>query len=492
MDYLNNTMFDKANRAIRVLQFGQGNFIRGFADLMIDIANEEGVFDGDIVIVKPTMSPGDLTIFKKQDFMYTVLLKGIENGKEKKLSHVVKSITDVVHPYLEYDKYAELAKLETLRFVLSNTTEAGIVYDDRDSIDMKPPMTYPGKLTKLLYERYTYYNGDNTKGLIILPLELIDNNGDELKKIIKKYIKHWELEEEFLSWIDEACVFCNSLVDRIITGFCPKTAEAMWNEQGYRDELMVTGEPFGLWAIQDSNNVSSEFPLHEANQAVIFVKDLAPYELRKVRILNGAHIAFALASYLAGNDYVLESIEDKDISTYMTRAIYEEIIPSLDLPKDNMISFADSVIDRFSNPYNKHSLLSISLNAVSKWKVRILPSILDYMDNNGEPPYILTFSMAALISFYRGLKEREDGQCFNMRNDEEYLIHDDQAVLEFFKSNSKLPVEDLVRLFLSELKFWDQDLNELEGFRDAVIGYLRDINEMGMREAIRGVNSKVI
>ncbi|TAH67120.1 MAG: tagaturonate reductase [Anaerolineaceae bacterium] len=489
MNYLNNTILDKIKRPIRVLQFGQGNFIRGFADLMIDIANERGVFNGDIVIVKPTKSAGDLDVYKKQDFLYTVVLKGIENGKVKKFNHIVKSIADIVHPYLEYEKYAELTKIKTLRFVISNTTEAGIVYDDKDTIDMKPPNSFPGKLTKFLYERYIYFKGDKDKGLIILPLELIDNNGDELKNVIMKYIKLWNLEEGFLNWLDEACEFCNSLVDRIITGFSDEYALAVWEELGYRDDLLVAGETFGLWAIQDINNISSEFPLHKANQSVIFTKDLSPYELRKVRILNGAHIAFALASYLSDNDYVLESMEDQDIRTFMTKAIYDEIIPSLDLPKDDLTAFADSVIERFRNPYNKHPLLSISLNGVSKWKYRILPSILDYIDHKGELPFMLTFSIAALIEFYRGLKEQDNGVYVNKRHGEEYLILDDNSVIEFFKINSQMDDEVLVKSFLSVEEFWDQDLNKLPGFSEAVRSYLRDINDLGMREAIRKVNS---
>ncbi|HHX11297.1 MAG TPA: tagaturonate reductase [Clostridiales bacterium] len=492
MNYLDNTILDKVKRPIKVIQFGQGNFIRGFADLMIDIANERGVFDGDIVIVKPTKSPGDLDIYKKQDFLYTVSLKGLENGKEKKLNHIVKSVADIVHPYEDYDKYADLAKIETLRFLLSNTTEAGIAYDDRDTIDMKPPRSFPAKLTKFLYERYTYFKADNDKGLIILPLELIDNNADELRNVIIKYIKLWNLEEGFLNWLDEACEFCNTLVDRIITGFPETRAENMWKELGYKDDLMVTGEPFGLWAIEDKNNVSKEFPLHRADQPVIFTDDLSPYKLRKVRILNGAHTAFVLASYLSDNNYVLESMEDADVLTYMTKAIYDEIIPSLDLPKDYLTSFADSVVERFKNPYNKHSLLSITLNGVSKWKVRILPSILDYIDHKGKLPLTLTFSMAALIEFYRGLTEQEHGVYVNKRHGEEYLILDDNSVLEFFTNNSHIEDEALVELFLSEEGFWNRDLNKLPGFTEIVRSNLKDIKDLGMRGAVRKVNSNPI
>lgn len=492
MNYIDNTMVDKIKRPIKVIQFGQGNFIRGFADLMIDIANEREVFNGDIVIVKPTKSQGDLDIYKKQDYLYTVVLKGLENGEEKKLNHIVRSVIDIVHPYEEYEKYADLTKIETLRFLISNTTEAGITYDDRDTIDMKPPRSFPGKLTKFLYERYTYFKGDNDRGMIILPLELIDNNGDELRNAIIKYIKLWNLEEEFLDWIYKSCVFCNTLVDRIITGYPESYEENMWKDLGYKDELLVTGEPFGLWAIEDKYNVSKELPLDMADQPVIFTDDLSPYKLRKVRILNGAHTAFALASYLSDNNYVLESMEDKDVLAFVTRTIYDEIIPSLDLPKDSLISFADTVVDRFKNPYNKHSLLSISLNGVSKWKVRILPSILGYIDYKGNLPLALTFSMSALIDFYRGLTEQEHGAYVNKRHEEEYLVLDDNSVLEFFKNNSHMEDEALVKLFLSKEEFWDRDLNKLPGFNEMVIACLKDIKDLGMRGAVRKVNSATL
>jgi tagaturonate reductase len=255
---------------------------------------------------------------------------------------------------------------------------------------------------------------------------------------------------------------------------------------------MVTGEPFGLWAIEDKNNVSKEFPLHRADQPVIFTDDLSPYKLRKVRILNGAHTAFVLASYLSDNNYVLESMEDADVLTYMTKAIYDEIIPSLDLPKDYLTSFADSVVERFKNPYNKHSLLSITLNGVSKWKVRILPSILDYIDHKGKLPLTLTFSMAALIEFYRGLTEQEHGVYVNKRHGEEYLILDDNSVLEFFTNNSHIEDEALVELFLSEEGFWNRDLNKLPGFTEIVRSNLKDIKDLGMRGAVRKVNSNPI
>lgn len=489
MDYLSNAKVEKVNRPVRVLQFGEGNFLRGFADYMIDVANEKGCFDGDVIIAKPIPSLGNYETFKKQDNRYTVALRGVVQGKESVEYRVITSVADLVLPYDEYPKYAKLASLDTLRFVISNTTEAGIVYDETDRFEFEPPKSYPGKFTKFLYERYQHFNGDLNKGLIILPVELIDNNGAQLKSIVRKLSELWGLEPEFLQWVEEACIFCNTLVDRIVTGFPKDDAERIWEELGYRDELLVACEPFGLWVIESDKSIEDEFPLHKAGMPVVFTKDQSPYRTRKVRILNGAHTTFSLASYLAGNDFVLESMKDEDIKDFVYKSIHEEIIPTLELPKEELISFAEAVKDRFENPYNKHSLLSISLNSVSKWKVRVLPSILDYQERYGSLPNHLTFSLAALIQFYSGHELRE-GALIAKRGDEEYKVLDDQAVLEFFNTYSGEETEQFVTRVLAREDFWDQNLNDVPGLTNKIVGYLKDIRENGMRIAIKNIEAK--
>lgn len=378
MELLNKTKTGKKERPVKVLQFGEGNFLRAFVDYMIDIANEQGKFDGDIVLVKP-IEFGSLDRFREQESQYTVQLRGIVDGEPKKISRVVTSVTDVVDAYEEYDRYAAFAKLDSLRFIVSNTTEAGIVYDDTDRLELNPPKTYPGKLTKFLYERYQHFQGDVTKGLVMLPVELIDDNGIHLKDCVQKLAALWQLEEGFAAWLEEACVFTSTLVDRIVTGYPKDEAAQLCEEFGYQDNLIVTGEPFALWVIESAKDISGEFPLPDAGLPVIFTDNQKPYKQRKVRILNGAHTSFVLASYLCGNDIVLESMQDELILHFMKQTIFDEVIPTLTLPKEELEEFAQAVITRFHNPYVKHALLAISLNSVSKWRARCMPSFLGYL-----------------------------------------------------------------------------------------------------------------
>lgn len=482
MKRLNKAMTKKMERPVKVLQFGEGNFLRAFVDYMIDIANEQGKFDGDIVLVKP-IEFGSLDDIKEQECQYTVQLRGILDGEPKKLSRIVTSVTDVVDAYEEYEKYAAYAKSDTLRFIVSNTTEAGIVYDETDKLEYMPPKSYPGKLTKFLYERYTHFAGAKDKGLIILPVELIDDNGIQLKSCVLKLAALWGLEEGFTDWLNQACVFTSTLVDRIVTGYPRDEAAEICAEFGYEDRMLVTGEPFALWVIESEKDISKELPLKEAGLPVVFTDNQKPYKQRKVRILNGAHTSFVLASYLCGNDIVLESMKDELILKYVKDTIFEEIIPTLSLPKQDLIDFANAVITRFENPYVKHALLSISLNSVSKWKARCMPSFLEYWEKNQKLPLHLTFSLAALMAFYTG-SEIRNGALIGNRNGEEYQILDDKAVLEFFAANSGKDTKEYVRAVLSNKDFWEQDLTEISGVEDTVCDNLSDIRALGMRKCM--------
>lgn len=483
MDLLKDKEVGKAIRPIKVVQFGEGNFLRGFVDYMIDIANEKECFDGDIVLVKPIQF-GNLDFLHQQDCNYTVSLRGLVDGKEKVSNRVVTSVADAVDAYEEYEKYSNLAKLSSLRFVVSNTTEAGIVYDETDSFELNPPNSYPGKLTKFLYERFVHFDGDIQKGLIILPVELIDDNGIHLKEIVFKISKSWGLSKSFVTWLQEACIFCSTLVDRIVTGYPRDEAESMWDEFGYKDNLIVTAEPFGLWVIESEKDIENELPLRQAGLPVIYTDDQKPYKQRKVRILNGAHTSFTLISYLAGNNYVLESMNDPEIKEFMVRTIYDEIIPTLTLPKEDLLSFAETVVDRFQNPYIKHALLSISLNSVSKWKARCMPSLLVYIEQFHKLPLHLTFSLAGLLEFYFGC-ELKDGGYTGHRGEEEYKLLDETKVLEFFANHKEKDVQYFVTEFLSETSFWGQNLSEIPNLTETVIEYVTDIRNMGMREAIK-------
>ncbi|MGN1147894.1 MAG: tagaturonate reductase [Lachnospiraceae bacterium] len=482
MERMNRTLSGKKDRPIKVVQFGEGNFLRGFVDYMIDIANESGKFDGDIVLIKP-IEFGSLDMFHEQDCQYTVSLRGIVDGEAKVLNRVVTSVADAVDTYKEYNKYMDLAKIDTLRFVVSNTTEAGIVFDDTDRFEMEPPKTFPGKLTKFLYERYKHFNGDMEKGLVMLPVELIDDNGIMLKKCVMQLIALWGLEDGFKTWVDEACIFTSTLVDRIITGYPRDEVESIWESLGYEDRILVTGEPFALWVIESDKDISKEFPLPDAGLPVIFTDNQKPYKQRKVRILNGAHTSFVLASYLAGNDIVLESMQDKDIRSFMEKTIFDEVIPTLTLPEKDLKDFAEAVITRFNNPYVKHALLSISLNSVSKWRARCLPSFLGYVEKYGKLPVHLTFSIAALMAFYTGTEIR-DKALIGHRNGQEYNIMDDAKVLEFFSEYSTKDTKTFVTAYLSNEEFHGQDLTKVEGLVDAVAAYLDDIKANGMRAAL--------
>ena len=482
MEILSANTTNPINRPVKVVQFGEGNFLRGFADYMIDIANEQGNFNGTIVLVKPREG-GSLEKFHTQDCQYTVSLRGLVNGKPQVSNRQITCIADAVHAYEEYKKYMALAEIDTLRFVFSNTTEAGIVFDDTDQFELNPPKTFPGKLTKFLYHRYQTFHGNPDKGLIMLPTELIDDNGIMLRKCVLQLIELWGLGEEFKNWVEEACIFTSTLVDRIITGYPKATENEEWEKLGYIDRIMVTGEPFALWVIESAKDISSELPLPDAGLPVIYTDNQKPYKQRKVRILNGAHTSFVLASYLMGNDIVRDSMNDDDVRNFMMGILHEEVIPTLSLPKADLEEFADAVVARFNNPYVDHALLAISLNSVSKWRARCMPSFLGYIEKEGTLPSRLTFSLAALMAFYTG-SEIRDKALIGHRNGQEYNIMDDMAVMEFFRDHSGKDTKEFVSDFLGRIDFFGQDLNEIQGLTDAVTAHLDDIKANGMRAAL--------
>lgn len=470
-------------RPVKILQFGEGNFLRAFVDYMIDIANEKEYFNGDIVIVK-AIEFGSLEKFKKQDCNYTVSLRGIVDNTPQIINRQITCIEDALDTYSEYDDFMDLAKLDSLEFVVSNTTESGIQLDENDSFDAAPPKTFPGKLTKFLYERFKFFNGDKNKGLIMLPVELIDDNGIHLKECVLKFSDIWNLGNDFIEWIEDSCTFCSTLVDRIVTGYPGDTIEETWESIGYKDELVVAGEPFALWVIESPKDISNLLPLDKAGLPVIFTHDQKPYKQRKVRILNGAHTSFVLASFHAGNDTVLESMNDELIYQFMHRTIFNEIIPTLSLPEEELSAFAEAVITRFKNPYIKHALLSISLNSVSKWKTRCMPSLTSYYKNKGEVPKLLAFSLAALFYFYMGEKI-ENGSLIGTRNSKPYNITDDEEILKFFMEKSDLSNKEYAYAIMSNSDFWGEDLTLINNFTNIISGYLDSIDASGMRETIR-------
>lgn len=409
----------------KVIQFGEGGFLRGFADWMLQIANEKAGLDARVVVVQP-IEKGMCDMLSAQNCSYTHLCRGAEGVDVKKID----VISRCVKPYEDFDAYIELAKSPDFRFVISNTTEAGIAFCDTDKYTDRPASSFPGKLTQLLKARFDAGLG----GFVFLPCELIDKNGANLKKCVLKYANLWELGDAFVAWIENENIFCNTLVDRINTGY-PKDETI---DVGFDDKMINTSEYFHLWVIEGYNGLFDELPFDKCGLNVILTDNLEMYRTRKVRILNGAHTSLVPYALLEGFDTVRSCVEDERMSTHIRKCVYDEIIPTLDLPKDELIEYADNVLVRFSNPYIKHMLASISLNSVSKFKVRVLPSILEYIRRFDKMPETLIFSFAKLIEFYRT-----------------DMTNDDAEVTSFMKTAS-------VGEILANEKLWGEDISFLE------------------------------
>jgi tagaturonate reductase len=447
-----------ADRPTRILQFGNGNFLRAFADWMVDIANEKGVFDGKIHVVQIHSKTG-FDQMKEQDCLFHVLEQGMKNGEIYQKTQLVSSVAGISYPKDNYTDYLKLGENPELRFVISNTTEAGILFDRADAKFDSLPVTFPGKLAALLHHRFEHFQGDSTKGLIVIPCELIEKNGQVLKSCILKYASLWSLPHAFSEWIESACIFCDTLVDRIVPGFPKGSIKEIQEQIGFEDELIVMAEPFHLWVIQGPEEVSQEFPLDRAGLDVKFVDDLTPYRTQKVRILNGGHTAMVPWAYLNGLRTVRESVENPEIGAFLREVIFEEIIPTLDMPKAQLEKFAADVLERFANPFIVHELKSIALNSISKFKVRVLPSLLGYWEKKQQWPENLTLAFAALLVFYKGEFEGEM-----------LPVNDDKAVMEFFKTAWSEPsLESTIGMILSNENLWGQNLDLLPGLKEKLI-----------------------
>ncbi|MCL1875730.1 MAG: tagaturonate reductase [Synergistaceae bacterium] len=491
MKLINETV-TKPARAVKILQFGEGNFLRAFVDNMVDIANEKGVFDGGIAIVKP-IPFGNLDALNAQDCVYTVILRGKQGGETVSQKRTVTCVVKAIDAYSQYEEYAALARLPELRFVVSNTTEAGITYDENDDYSPLPPGSYPGKLTKFLHERYQAFAGDKDKGLIILPVELIEKNGAKLRECCLKLSERWGLPRGFREWLVNDNIFCSTLVDRIVSGYPKDEVGDIEAELGYEDKLIVTGEPFALWVIECETpelvqKVGREFPLDKAGLPVVFTDNLQPYRERKVRILNGAHTSIVAAAYLAGLDTVGELMNDELLRKLIERNVYDEIAPFVPLPAEEAMAFADSVMERFENPFIKHSLLAISLNSISKFKARVWPSIKDTFERTGKLPDSLCFSLAALMALYSGDIDK-NGKLMAKRGEETYEITDAAAAIQFFTDNHTLPADEFAAALLKREDIWGNDFvnTKIPGLSEKVSGYLQDIRENGMRNSIKNL-----
>jgi len=473
MDALNRSTADVSTYTERILQFGEGNFLRAFANWMIHEMNKKANFDAGVVVVQP-INQGLVKMLNDQDGLYTLYLNGIKNGKAISEHEIIDCIQRGINPYENFAGYLANAINPDLRFVISNTTEAGIAYNAEDKLEDTPQKSFPGKLTALLHKRFQEFNAASDKGLIIIPCELIDRNGDNLKRIILQYAADWKLGEEFVSWINEDNIFCNTLVDRIVPGYPRDKMDAITKELGYKDNLVVEGEQFHLWVIEGPKEVKEEFPSEACGLNVVFTEDMEPYRTRKVRILNGAHTSLVPVGYLYGIEKVRESLEDEVVGGFLKDAIFNEICPTLDLSKEELNQFSNDVLDRFRNPYLEHALMSISLNSISKYKTRVLPSVLEYVKRKKELPNKLLFSLAALIAFYKG-----------ERNGEEIALKDDEKVLEFFKEQwATNDLSKITEAVLSNVDFWATDLTQINGLQEKVNGHLNAVINEGMQKAL--------
>lgn len=463
----------------KIIQFGEGNFLRSFVDWQLDIINKNTDLNAGIAVVRP-IDYDTVPLLNIQDGLYTSIIRGInEKGEVVKDYRIISSINREILVYKEFDEYLKLAHNPEMRFIISNTTEAGIVYSDEDKYDDRPQNTFPAKLTRLLHERFKVFNGEVNKGFILMPCELIDYNGEELKKIVLKYADLWNLEEEFKNWLVTGNIWCSTLVDRIVTGYPRAEKDELVKELGYEDKFMTTGEYFYLFVIQGPKDIlTKELRLDKVNLNILIVNDLKPYKMRKVGILNGAHTAMVPVAYLYGIDTVREAMENSDVRTFIEKAIDEEIIPALDMDKKELVEFKEAVIKRFQNPYVKHMLMDISLNSMSKYKSRILPQVLETYRRTGKLPKRLLFSLAALIRFYKGV--RENGNVINLRDDKHHL----EMYQELWKTNN---YRKIVEHVLGLEKHWDINLNTIEGMTDLVTHYVEKIDKYGVKKALEEV-----
>lgn len=485
MKQLNRDTFPGPSYPTKIIQFGEGNFLRAFLDWQIDQLNQHTDFNSGVSVVRPidTDFPPSLNT---QQGVYTTLIRGLdETGQAVSQSRVIYSVNEELSAYYDFQALLGLARNPETKFVFSNTTEAGIAFVESDLLEDLPPSSYPAKLTRMLWERYNHFEADEDKGWIIVPCELIDYNGECLKEIIYRYIETWHLPIEFKEWVETANTFCSTLVDRIVTGYPKDEVAELEAKLGYKDTFMVSAENFYLFVIQGPQWLNQALCLDQLNAEqslnIKIVDDIKPYKERKVAILNGAHTALVPVAFQSGIDTVGESMADEQMAAYLKEVMFSEIIPTLSLPKDELQAFAQDVEYRFKNPYIKHLLLSISLNGMTKFKTRILPQLLTYQKTNNQIPRYLSFALAALITFYRG--EREDG---------DYPLNDDQPWLDLFASewpkvtSGEQSYATLVETVLKDAAHWGQDLNQVSGLTESVTAHVERICQLGMRQALAG------
>ena len=477
MERLNRKSAQAAMYPEKIIQFGEGNFLRAFVDWIVWKTNKTTDFNAGVVVVQP-IDRGMVDVLNEQDGLYHLNLQGIDKGNPVDSLEMIDVITRGINPYRDFDDYMALAENPEIRFVISNTTEAGIAFDPSCKLEDRPASSYPGKLTQLLYRRFRHFDGDMAKGLLIFPCELIFLNGKELKKCIYQYIELWNLGEEFKTWFEKACgVYC-TLVDRIVPGYPKDNINELLERAGFEDKLVVKAEIFHLWVIEAPESVAEEFPADKAGLNVLFVPSEAPYHERKVTLLNGPHTVLSPVGYLSGLDTVKECVEDPLVGKFVRKVMYGELIETLDLPMPELKQFADAVIERFVNPYVKHFVTSIMLNSFPKYRTRDLPGLKTYLERKGELPQGLVLGLAAIITYYKGGK----------RGDTEIVPADDAAIVKLLKYLwATDDIDKVARGVLGAEFIWGEDLNAIPGLAGMLAEKLALIRNEGMRKAVESV-----
>ena len=478
MEKLNRTTAPQAKKYTeKIIQFGEGNFLRAFIEWIIWKTNQKTDFNGSVVVVQP-IEKGMVGWLNEQDGLYHLNLQGLQNGQPVDSVDLIDVVSRGLNPYEDFGAYLKLAEQPEIRFVISNTTEAGIAFDPACKFTDKPAASYPGKLTQLLYHRYEFFQGDKSRGLILFPCELIFENGKHLKECILQYIDLWQLGEGFRNWFLDACGVYSTLVDRIVPGYPRDTAEQLCERVGYKDNLLDKAEIFHLWVIEAPKEIAAEFPADQAGLNVLFVPSEAPYHERKVTLLNGPHTVLSPVGYLSGLNTVKECCEDELVGPFVRRVMYEELLPTLNLPKEELVKFADDVMERFRNPFVKHFVTSIMLNSFPKFKTRDLPGLKTYLQRKGELPKGIVLGLAAICTYYKGGK----------RGDDEIVPNDDPKILALLKDLwATGDIATVARGVLADEFIWGEDLNQIPGLTAMLTTYLTMIHQAGMRAAVQNI-----
>ncbi|MDR1226092.1 MAG: tagaturonate reductase [Prevotellaceae bacterium] len=461
----------------RIIQFGEGNFLRAFVDWIVYNMNRKADFNSSVVVVQP-IEQGLVDMLNAQDCLYHLNLQGLDSGRQVDSIELIDVISRGLSPYAQFDEYMKLAENPEMRFVVSNTTEAGIAFVAADKLEDKPAKSYPGKLTQLLYHRFKTFKGAEDKGLLIFPCELIFHNGAELKKCIEQYIDLWKLGAEFKSWFQNSCGVYSTLVDRIVPGYPKDTINEILEKVQYDDKLVVKAEIFHLWVIEAPADVAKEFPADKAGLNVLFVPSEKPYHERKVTLLNGPHTVLSPVAYLSGLDTVREACEDEVIGRFIHKVMFDELLPTLDLPKAELEAFANAVLDRFRNPFVKHFVTSIMLNSFPKFRTRDLPGVKVYLERKGTLPKALVLGLAGICTYYKGGK----------RGNDVITPNDDKVILDLLTGLwAGSDVKAVAQGVLSSDYIWGEDLNKIAGLTDLLTQYLSGIQSKGMLETVKSI-----